>query len=65
MKLPISPDLYLLSTTVIYALVGLSNLFVYTFTDVVFIQIVWILVLSLPIILPISKIVRGAPLWKR
>ena len=61
----ISPGQYLFYTGLVYFIAGMINIFVYKFVfDTVVLQLIWILVLCLPVFLPIGGIVRGAPLWR-
>ena len=41
--------LYMFTVTVIYAIIGLLNIFVFDYTKAEYIQLVWLLVLSLPL----------------
>ncbi len=60
----ISPGQYLFFTGLVYFIVGMFNIFVYRFTEIEIIQMVWLLVLCIPVFLPIGKFVRGAPMWR-
>ena len=60
----ISPLQYLVIVNVIYFFVGMFNIFGYKFTETEYIQLVWVLILMLPVFFPIRKIVRGAPLMR-
>lgn len=60
----ISPLQYLVIVNVIYFVVGMINIFGYKFTETEYIQLVWVLILMLPVFLPIRKLVRGSPLWR-
>mgnify|MGYP003335142549 FL=1 len=51
-------------TGVIYFFTGMFDIFVYRFTEPEYIQMVWILVLLIPVLFPIGKIVRGSPFWR-
>ena len=64
-KLPISPLTWLVSINFIYLIVGSINLFAYKFTETEYIQAVWIVILSLPIWLPMGKIINMDPIWKQ
>lgn len=64
MKLPISPGAWLFATCIIYFTVGMTNLFVYKFTDVEHIQLVWLCVTAMPLFIPMRKIVSIAPIWR-
>lgn len=59
-----SPGQYLFFTGLVYFVVGMFNIFVYRFTETEIIQMVWLLVLCIPVFLPIGSIVRNAPLWR-
>lgn len=64
MKFPISAGAYMLIVTIVYAVVGLCNVFVYPFTQTEYIQMVWSLILMIPVVLPVGRWVSGAPMWK-
>jgi hypothetical protein len=65
MKIKMDSGLYLLTVTVIYAIVGLFNVFVYTWTRTEYIQLVWMLVLSLPLwIKPIARWCNMKTVWE-
>ena len=64
-KLPISPLTWLVSINFIYLIVGSINIFAYKFTETEYIQAVWIVILSLPIWLPMGKIINMDPIWKQ
>ncbi len=64
MKLPISPGQYMFWTGLIYFVVGMYDIFVDRFVEPEFIQMTWILVLLIPVLLPVGRIVRGAPFWR-
>lgn len=50
---------YLFWTTFIYFWVGMYNLFINRFTDLLFIQIVWLFILSLPLwFKPLAKFLK-------
>lgn len=59
----ISPGQYMFYTGLVYFIVGMFDIFVYRFCEPEYIQMVWILVLFIPVLLPI-KYVRGSPFWK-
>lgn len=63
-KFPLSPGEYMFVTGFIYFVVGMVNLFWYKFAPIEYIQMVWILVLMLPVVLPLPKIMRGSPFWR-
>ena len=60
----ISPGQYMFYTGVIYLIVGMFDIFVYRFCEPEYIQMVWTLVLLIPVLFPIGKLVRGAPMWR-
>jgi hypothetical protein len=64
MKLPLSPLAYMILVGSVYLIAGLVNFFVYEFAKLEYIQLVWLVVLSLPVFVPMRKIVRGSPLWR-
>lgn len=64
MKLPISPGQYMFWTGLIYFVVGMYAIFVDRFVEPEFIQMAWMLVLLIPVLLPVGKLVRGAPFWR-
>ena len=64
MKLPISPGQYLFITGLIYFVVGMFNIFVGKFVESEIISVCWIMALWAPFILPIGRLVRGAPFWR-
>ena len=65
MKIKMDSGLYLLTVTVIYAIIGLLNIFVFEWTKTEYIQIVWMLVLSLPLWLkPVARWCNMKTLWE-
>jgi len=64
MKLPISAGVWLLSTTTIYLVVGLVNLFLYRFSPTEYIEIIWLFITAIPLYIPMSKLVAVDPIWK-
>jgi hypothetical protein len=61
----IGPGNWLVLCSTVYMVVALSNL-AWPFTEIEYIQAVWLVVLSLPLWLsPVSKFVGIKPLWKR
>ena len=65
MKIKMDGGLYLLMVTVIYAIIGLLNIFVFEWTRIEYIQIIWILVLSLPLwIKPIARWCNMQTIWE-
>jgi hypothetical protein len=65
MKLPISPGEYMFATGLVYLVVGMFDIFVYRFCEPEYIQMVWMLVLLIPVLFPISKFVRNTPFWRK
>lgn len=64
MKLPLTPGEYMFVTGLVYFVVGTYDIFVDRFIEPEWLQMIWILVLLVPVLLPIPKIVRGTPFWK-
>jgi len=64
MKFPLSPGEYMVVTGALYLVAGLVNLFVYRFTQAEYIQMVWIFSLLIPVLFPVTKLVRGTPFWR-
>jgi len=65
MKIKMDGGLYLLIVTVIYAIIGLINVFVFEWTRIEYVQIIWILVLSLPLwIKPIARWCNMQTIWE-
>ena len=64
MNLPISPGAWLFATCVIYFIVGMTNLFVYKFTDAEYIQLVWLYFTAMPLFISMRKIVSINPIWR-
>jgi hypothetical protein len=64
MKLPISPGEYMFATGLIYFVVGMYDIFVDRFIEPEYLQMIWILVLLIPVLFPMPGIVRGTPFWK-
>lgn len=63
--LPFSSGGWLLFCCVIYALVGLFDIFVYNFARVEFIQLVWMIVMGLPLFIKMKWLVRVDTVWER
>lgn len=63
-KFLFTPGEYLFYTGLIYFTVSMCNALFLHFCDSDIIQMVWVLVLMVPVFLPVDKLVRGAPLWK-
>lgn len=60
-----TPGKYLFFTGLIYFIVGMTNTFVYHFTEIEYIQFAWIIILSLPLVIPaVSRWVGVNLLWK-
>lgn len=51
-------------TGLIYFVVGMYDIFVDRFVEPEFIQMAWMLVLLIPVLLPVGRLVRGAPFWR-
>ena len=64
MKLPISPGQYMFCTGLVYFAVGMFDIFVYRFCEPEWIQMIWMLVLMIPVLVPMRKIVRNTPFWR-
>ena len=47
----------------IYMIAATIDLFVYNFCPIEYIQIVWLIVMSLPLIIAMQKLVDVKPLW--
>ena len=62
MKLPISPGEYMFWTGLIYFVVGMYDIFVDRFIEPEYLQMIWILVLMVPVWIPMNKIVYNTPL---
>jgi hypothetical protein len=60
----ISPGQYMFYTGLVYFIVGMFDIFVYRFCDPEMIQMVWILVLMIPVLVPMGKFVRNTPFWR-
>lgn len=64
MKLPLSAGEWLFTTSIIYFIIGIFNLFVYKFAPIEYIQMVWLLITALPLFIPMSKIVSVNTFWR-
>lgn len=65
MKFNMDCGLYLLTVTIIYALIGLLNVFVLNWTKTEYIQLFWLLVLSLPLwFKPVARWCKIKTLWE-
>jgi hypothetical protein len=62
-KFPVSTLAWMLTINGIYLVVGLLDLYFKWWTPE-YVQMVWMLVLSLPIWLPMRRIVRMNPIWQ-
>ena len=56
---------YLFYTGLVYFIAGILDLFWYRFAEPEVLQAVWVVVLALPLLVPMQRIVRIDPLWKR
>lgn len=65
MKLPVSPGEYMFVTGAIYFAVGMYDIFVHRFIEPEWLEMVWILVLLIPILVPMPGIVRNTPFWRK
>ena len=63
-KLPLSGGEWLFINGFIYLIVGLVDVFWYNSTYIVVIQLVWLLMLWLPLIVPMEKIINVNPIWR-
>lgn len=64
MKTRISGGLWLFITCTIYAATGLFNHFVYKFTEIEYIQAVWVLVMWLPLVIPLRRWINVPTYWE-
>ena len=65
MKIKMDGGLYLLTITVVYAIIGLLNVFVFNWTRTEYIQLVWLIALSLPLWLkPVARWCKIKTLWE-
>ncbi len=51
-------------TGVVYFVTGMYNVFVHQFVASEIISATWMLVLLIPVLLPVGRLVRGAPFWR-
>lgn len=65
MKLPISPGEYMFVTGLIYFVVGMYDIFVDRFIEPEWLQMIWVLVLLIPVLFPMRGIVRNTPFWRK
>jgi len=61
----LSSGQYLFYTGLVYFILGMLDLFWYRFAEPEVLQAVWVVVLALPLLVPMQRIVRIDPLWKR
>lgn len=54
---------WLFLCSAIYLIAATIDLFVYNFCRIEYMQIAWVVVMSLPLIIPMQKIVDVKPLW--
>ena len=64
-KIMLSSGQYLFYTGLVYFILGMLDLFWYRFAEPEVLQAVWVVVLALPLLVPMQRIVRIDPLWKR
>ena len=64
MKLPMSPGQYMFWTGLVYFVVGMFDIFVYRFCEPKWIQMVWMLVLLIPVLVPMNWLVYNTPLLR-
>jgi len=64
-KLPLSPGEYMFITGFVYFWTGMYDIFIDRFIEPEFLQMIWILVLLIPVLFPIRRIVRGSPFWSK
>lgn len=62
MKFPISTLTWMLVVNGIYLVVGLADIY-FKWWPTEFVQAVWVVILSLPVWLPMQRIVRMDPFW--
>ena len=62
-KFPVNPIVWMLTINIIYMIVGFADLY-YHWWPVEYVQAVWCLVLSLPLWIPMHRIVAMDPIWK-
>ena len=61
----LSSGQYLFYTGLVYFILGMLDLFWYRFAEPEVLQAIWVVVLALPLLVPMQRIVRIDPLWKR
>jgi hypothetical protein len=64
-KFPLSPGEYMFFTGLVYFLAGMFDIFVYRFCEPEWLQMVWMLVLLIPVLLPVKWLVRNSPFWRK
>lgn len=64
MKLPVSPVTWMTTTTAVYVVTALLNTFMWQWTSVEYIQMVWLLLLALPVFVPMTRVVKMEPIWR-
>ena len=63
--LPFTSGGWLLFTSSIYAIVGLFNVFAYKFTEIEYIQPVWLLITALPLFIKMHWLVSVDTVWEQ
>lgn len=63
-KFPISPGEYMFFTGLVYFCVGMYDIFVNRFIEPEWLQMIWILILLVPVLTPMKGIVRNTPFWR-
>lgn len=59
-----SGDIWLFFWAIIYMIVGMFNLFIYKFTEIEYIQMVWLSITSMPLVIrPIANWCNMRVLW--
>lgn len=62
-KFPVNPIVWMLVINGIYLVVGLLDIY-FKWWPTEYVQAVWVVILSLPIWLPMQRIVSIDPIWK-
>lgn len=65
MKLPISSNIWLLSTTLIYIFVFLVDVILYRFIEPIHLQAIWNMITALPLFIPMKQIINIDTLWQQ
>jgi hypothetical protein len=52
MKFKMTPARWLFIVSTIYFVIGMGNIFIYHFTKTEIIQVVWVIILSMPLYVP-------------